>query len=657
MSVKSTMTLMPTEKWYQAPLVDALCGARDGSGVYLVKGPSSAQVERDLPALGKSIEAEGRLLFALHPSATGADGRGAFFGVLEDYVRAVEARQKLTDEARRLFEFLSISYDQPQGGSGEEWSRLSHDAAGRLWTELSRQVPAVLVVLYAHRLIPAERARLEYILRYFYADPIAALQPELVSWEQALGSVVFLDEGFDLGDVVPVGLDLSAPALDSVRSFLANDDIVQRFFDSTGGDLSQLDELVGALPRGVEQFWVHRYDRLSEDNRRVIEILAVAEEGLAADCLHQAVSEFGEARHFARVLKELVAEGFVRRRVGRGTVMLELDNADLGEAIVAQLNESHRQSIHAALAQAELGSRQEGASQAFLARHFLAAGKREEALHHGLVAARYMMQRRAFEPVRELLEKILPVANLPQAIHEIHDHLANVYAQLGNPRQALCHCGHLKRFVKDGKARADLLARSAELLVRLGECESALRLYGQAISTLGEEGADELCIADLSIGQGEALYGLGRQEEARDFADRSFQVLEPLGKARGVDAGRVDEAMIRARNLMGKVAIFKVQYDYATSLFEANHQLATQWGWEKERARAQANIGVVAIQERRYDEAHRRLTDALEISRVPGSLPRAYCLLNLGNVYQRQARYDQALDHFLEALRASRQSG
>jgi tetratricopeptide (TPR) repeat protein len=210
--------------------------------------------------------------------------------------------------------------------------------------------------------------------------------------------------------------------------------------------------------------------------------------------------------------------------------------------------------------------------------------------------------------------------------------------------------------------RAQLLERTATLLVRLGECESALRLFEEASAILEAIGGQEVGLAEIILGRGEALYGLGRHDEAHTLGRQSLEILEALaspanGEARRYEQGRLDQGIIRSRNLIGKVAIFFVHYEEAISLFEANHQLAARWGWEKEKARAQANIGVVAIQQRRFDEAHQRLSDALELSKIPGSLPRAYCLLNLGNVYQRQARYDKALDHFLEALRATRQSG
>jgi transcriptional regulator with GAF, ATPase, and Fis domain len=655
MTDKPNPMTMPHEHWYRDALIKALLDEQ-GAGVFLVKGPSSAQAERDLTPLGVELAATGRLCFALVGDRRVGDGRGPFFEILHRYVEEVETRGRLSDEARRLFEFLSTSLESLGPGGAQQWSRLSQDGAGRLWAELSRCVPAVLFVLYPGRLDSTESERLSYLLRYFYADPIAALEPELFSWERAQGSVVFFEPGF-VDAFEPKIIDLQAPALDSVRAFLANDDVVQRFFASTGGDLRQLDELIETLPQGLEQFWMHRYARLDEELRQCVDVLAAAGQPLTVDGLHKTLELLGWSRQFSRTIKELVAQGYVRRKVARATVMLELDNGDLGLAVVATLGAGRLQAIHRALAEGELATQGVNASRAFLARHFIAANEVEQGLQHGLDAVAHLMQRRSYEPARELLDELLALASSHEALRAIHDHLAMVHTQLGDPRQALRHCGHLKRFIEDAMERVTLNERMAQLLVSLGEGESALRLLEEASQWMEGVGVESLKAAELALGRGEACYGLGRHDEAQSWARVSLDGFEAEAGRAGIDMARTDEGLIRARNLLGKVAIFKVRYEEAVSLFEANNQLAATWGWDKERGRAQANIGVVALQRRQYDEALRRLTEALELSKIPGSLPRAYCLLNLGNVFQRQAQYGKALDHFLEALRASRQSG
>ncbi|MBA2661803.1 MAG: sigma 54-interacting transcriptional regulator [Bradymonadaceae bacterium] len=626
--------------------------------VFVVEGLPSAQMQREIASLRQELARQGALLFCIEATAT-AGANGHLYDAVQEYLSSVEQSGRLSAQSRELFEFLSVSLHDPFPSQGSEWCRLYRDGVSRLWASLSQVVPAVLIVLNADRLPAADLGNLTHLMRYFYADPIDALTPEAGSWERARGSVVLVGAGS--AQLVPAEIGheviaLSGDAEDAVRDFLGREDVIMRFVASTGGDLQRLGELVETLPSGVEQFWLHRYRRLDLAQMHLIDVLACAGDALGADRLHSALETLGGADYFARWLNVLTKEGFVRRTVGSGVVLLSLENADFATLVAGGLDAERRCAIHLALAEAELACNAHAPSSAFLARHFLAAGWAKEGLEHGMRAVQQHVQRRGFEAAELLLVQLREVASLPQDLHAIHAQLAEIYAALGNHRKALCHFGHLKRFVQDGAERIELLCRIGQLLVQIGECESAVRLFGLASALLEGEEASLLGV-DLMIGTGEAHYALGRHAQADTCAQLARDAIEALRAQAGVDVARADASLLRARNLLGKVAIFEARYSVATGYFQENDQLATAWGWEREMARAQANLGVVQLQQRNYTEAHSRLTRALELARVPGSLPRAYCLLNLGIVHQRQARLDDALDHYLEALRAARQSG
>ncbi len=636
-----------------------LLGQESGGRVFVAADALGAQNLQGITELQQNLAEHGVTLLVID-AATKPGSRGHLYDTVQSYLTTLESRRQLGANSQELFEFLNVSlHESRHRKTTGSWNELYRDALSRLWVSLAQQNRVSLLVLNAVQLTDLDRDQIRHLMRFFYTDPIRALLPETQAWDRALGAIVLTGPGCEV--LVADGIEhetltLSNESEQAVRQFLAREDIVQRFVRSIGGDPARLDELVSSIPEGIEQFWMHRYLRLESADQQLVEILACAQDWLSADRLHDAATKLGVADHFARHLNSLIQSGFVCRKVGSGQVLLSLEHQNLAIALASEITDSRRFEIQIALAQAEISCNPHSPCVATLARHFLAAGLAHESVQYGLLAAHQFVQRCEFDAALGALEPLLQMECSPEQRTEIHTQLAEINATLGNYRKALIHYDYLKNNISNASERIEWLCKTGNLLVKVGQAQNSLEMFEQAWALLDESGNSALEAVDILLGKGEASYALGDSKGAARWANAAIERISDVDTEVSGENARTDGNLIRARNLLGKIAIFEANYSRATEFFQQNDQLATAWGWEREVARAQANLGVVQLQLRNYGEALERLTHALELSRIPGSLPRAYCLLNLGIVHQRQAHFEIALSHYLEALRAARRA-
>lgn len=662
-----------TESWDIGTFVEALIQPQSSGKAFVVEGLSAAQVHRAAPRLRATLEAAQMPLFVLDPTGAAAGG-STFVAILLEYVRLAELRGCLSADARDLFEFVTSSDRPTQSGLFPTiGGNLYNDTLCRLWTALSREMPAVLLVANVRHCPPSELKTLQHLSRFFFADPIAQLAPELAAEDRGQGRLILLREGAELpaelAHISGVEVDLTQDAEEAVREFLADPKVVRRFIQSTGGDPKQLGELVESLPGDVQNFWLYRYERLDALSRSLIELVAVAGEPILVESLHDAMALLQASEFFARTLRQLTKAGFLNRKIGSGTVQIYLVNPDFGHAVYAQLAPAARRAMHQALADAVQNRDDSEYSGVFLARHYMAAGDEAAGYEHGKRAVRHLISRRSFEEAKGLLDSLLQVAPNPEERRVILAQCVEVQSGLGNPRQALAYCASLSELVDSPASTLRLRCQIGRLLIQVGEYDRAAELFEQvsaATSNPAEAtyfGADPR-FYDLwvegQLGEGEALFFQGDQDEAQERALRVIEALETSGKlsdAANISQSAVEMALVQARNLCGKIAVLRGSCQYGRELFEKNFVLAQQWGWDDEAARAQANLGLIALQEKNFSDALERLEQAQRIARSPSAIRRAYVYINLGIVHQRKAHYERALRHYLDALRASRQEG
>jgi transcriptional regulator with GAF, ATPase, and Fis domain len=626
--------------------------------VWALTGMSDEYASGLAPGWRGALEAEGRWLVVLDPS--GAHGARGLGEALEGVVQEVARRGALPEAVEELLEW--------QHGAVKESGGLLPDRDGgvdvlaRLYRALCEVRPLTLLVLRAGQLGPELEEQLLYLARYVFADPISELVPAgLVRREQVRGALALVldSEGvasWEQRGVVMRRVDVTQTLEAEVRAYLGRADVVQRLVAGTRGDLGRLDALVSHVGENVSNLWRYRIEQLGAGERLALELLAVCEGPVELSRLQAALGELGYVGPLAALIKQLLSEGLVVRTMQLGAARLSLVDASLAGALRVE----DAQVLHGAwvlAAQREAG--EDGEWAVFMARHALAAGEDAIALAQGARAARRLMSAGALEEAARLVEQLWPAAVRSEAtsmLAELHAMLVDLYSRMGRWRTALKHCGLLRRYVVGARGRAELVCRTASLLLKLNRYETVVALTDEVLGAL-EPGWCAVEVRAL-LEQAEARYELGQHEQAGALAERALTVLVEAERGQRMGAQESGHARLWARNLLGKVAIIATRYDQASGLFAENEALAQSWGWSGELARAQGNLGVVAMQRRDYEQAQRYLEQALDASRAAGAVvTRATCLLNLSMIHQYREDYARALDCSLEALRLARQAG
>ncbi len=643
--------------WDPDALADELCSDEHAGRLVHLIGAGGGAIGEHVGDLRNAVTERDTELLVLDP--TGGIGDGTTFReVVSTYVGRVEQHASLDEQTEGLAEFIATSRNV--GGQDDEGSvdaSSFESSACMLWERLSQVRPALLLVVHPEQLSETERSILGRFVREYLHGPFEEFGGGLDAFDSVRGCVAVVGQ---VGRETPFGvneeladvIDLTDAARQSVKAFLSREDVVDRFLASTEGNPTQLDVLMDELPTDCTNLWEHRYRDLDEPKQRVVQLLAVAEQAIPVDVLERAIDRLEMSDSAGRLMRQLRDAGFVRRSIGDGCVTLQLEDAGFARSVRSHLDESHARRIHRVLAEASTRAHHgAGLDEAFIARHFLAAGDEEAGFEYGMRAARRMHSRHALHDARELFERILPMCPSGDERREILAFLVDIYEGLGEYESALEANRELIEKAEHSEA-ARLTVERGDLLVESDDFDRAVETYEEAISE-HKPSAETRLRARLGIA--DAHYKLGDQDGARREAEASLEVIEEQGDS--LDERTTEKLDVRAKNMLGKVEIMGGNIDAARPIYERNLNVARQWGWEVEELRAEVNLAVCDLQESQYQKGISRLRDVIDRSGMPNGMPRAEPILNLGMALQRVDEYDSAMERYRDAMRAAQQSG
>jgi tetratricopeptide (TPR) repeat protein len=580
---------------------------------WVVRGLFAAQVRDRLDRLERQHRESGTVLLVLDPTTTSLDGL-PLSRVMEAYLGEVGRHTPPCEETLRLAQMLFGE----RGNDGLTANRRNQFLA-RLWTLLARRVPATLVVLHADRLGEPAADQLANFVRRVFSDPIASLAPQVNGGYRVAGTVVFVGEPRGLGlPLEQLGfetVDAQAQAPSQLRAYLRQPDVLERLVQSTAGSVSRLRTLLDELPDKVEDLLMHRFERLDASARDILEVLALA-------CRPVPSTHFDDA-----AVRQLVDEGFVRRQVDGTRVRLFIDEPDFRSRVVEQLAERRRTEIHLTLGAM---SRQEG-DEATAIYHALHTDDATQVVDEALDVAGELVARGDVDEARALLDAAQRAAGGHRAVRAARL-MVELERAAGNPSQALARLDEMMRR-GDECASAELALLRGELLLATGDHGPAAQAYTVAAEQ----------IPRARVGLAEAFYLAGKQAESSALA---YELLAELDR----EENDRHEDIVRVRNLCGKLAIFDEDYATARLHFERVDELARRHGLRAAECRAQANLGIVAMQTGASDEARDWLAKAVDSSQGNPRVDRAGLLLNLGMLEQRQGRFDAAFERYVEAI-------
>ncbi len=644
--------------WSGEALADLFLEGGETESYWALSGVSAQQVQQVLPALSGVLTSRGHILFTLDPLGVHAPLR-TFSDVIDAYVVEVTRRVGLSEKVEELIEWMHASTRNELSAHDREV--VQTDTLSRLWVALNEAMPAVMVVFHPDRLASQTTHQIGYLVRYYFHDPIESLSPELGGERRGRGVLAVVSvagETIEIeGGVVPREVDVTRHFEDEVRAYLTRPEVIRTLLETTRGDMGRLEELVTEFGANVHHLWLKKLERLEPGARQIVELLAATGDIVDMNLLHDALVQAGGGHGFGAQLKALVDQGFVQRVVQMGSVRVGLADLGLAEHLLEPFSGEQRQALHQALYRAALvGGEVDAAQTRFVAQHALKAGAIEVALEYGVRAARQMFGHGELEEATVLLDALLEHASSDVMRAELHAMSVDIWSRLGRWRHALRHCDELKHYVAGDRGRIELDLRTASLLVKLGHYETAAGILDESLERYDEGVVGCDVGARLATERGEAAFKLGDYQAAADAAQRAITILEEAEASGSIQAVALERSRMSARNLLGKVYIFQARHDEALEIFETNLALATAQRWPGESARAEGNLGVVAMQRFDYEEAITRLQRVLEFSQHSPIVSRSICLLNLAVIHHYRFEFEQAFKHTLEALRVSRQN-
>ncbi len=542
--------------------------------------------------------------------------------------------------ASGLFDYLSMAMDM--GGEASDVSEreaLIVDAMVRIAEEVVQTRTAVIVVLRPEKLSKIDRRALSAMMQHFACDPLAEIDPDGVG-ASPLG---FLWQGSpeELRGVEAEPAIAVDDQAEEIRRFLSQDHVVDQLLDTTRGDPGRLEALFGALPDTVTHLWSRRIEELTHSQRRLARYLAVANTALEVGFLDRLVDE-----SVIGVVRGLCDKGVARRSMEGGVVKVGLASEEIATGVDDGIGDVERDEIHAVLATAAVECGAEDG--AFVARHALAAGDEISGMRFGLPAARRLLRRGRWDQARSLLEQLRDVE---EATREDRRKVLMLSLRLAEAksawRQALSFHLQLEPLLESSSEEIRARRRRATYLVKVGRLDEAESEFSELLE---QDNGDVEERVRAMIGLADIGYQRGEQEQVTSWTQQAQRLL-------GDEVESRQELVVLCVSLQGKAALYRGELEQAWKCFEEAAGRARRIGLRGEESRAEINLGVVAVQQRRYEEARRRLESALEKAEMTAGTLRLNCWLNLGIVHQRRGQFGEALDNYARSLREAKRRG
>ena len=330
----------------------------------------------------------------------------------------------------------------------------------------------------------------------------------------------------------------------------------------------------------------------------MLDILAV----LQRPCTVSQIKAIGQmATSLKAPLDTLVTRNILVRDLSDARPHYRFKRVNDGRNWLASMDETMRTKYHLSIAE-RLAAGFETEPEV-VARHFIAAGARADAVPYAIAAAKRLQEALAHERAVALLEEI--VETTEDELHlEVLDQMSTLYTATGNIPSAFESLKRLSQL--DPTRRPVLRARYAQLLTTAGEYEKAREA---ALSTLPDTNDERVALRLLSIAA-DAAYRLGDLTAAEGMCDTTDYT----------NVQSSSPELLSLRNTLGKVFLFREKFDDAEALFTLNLAHAQRSANSSHQAKALINLGVVYLQRSAPDDALEKFEEARRLCEATGDL-------------------------------------
>ncbi|HXW66977.1 MAG TPA: AAA family ATPase [Thermoplasmata archaeon] len=589
----------------------------------------------------------------LIPEAAGTDGFLIGFAPrLNDAALTAPVRIE-----ERLLDALGEADERGDAIRDPLWSGIAEQ-----FLAFTRRGPTVLVLEDLHRADEPSLEAVEQLARQLQERPLwilATVRPYGSLSEGRRARLEALEATTHAGRIVLRPLSSSEVAEflqreEPGRTFSTEE--VARRHSETGGNPLLLEQLARRLigpregvggdgPRPATGSGVPAVGSLSEDEQRAVTVAAVLGAEFAFPVLLRASHE--EEERLTETLDRLVAAGWLVERPGE--VLAFPDDRRRAE-VYDRLSESRRRLLHRHAAEAiEAGGNQDLSTIYALARHYYLARVDDKSIAYNREAADVAIRSFSPEVAREHLERAL----------ESHRRLrpddwdAETEIVIELARQ-IDHQGELKQaeaLLREHRARRGLRRRLsphvlalldlylARILTDQGEWRDAERTSRTVLDSVDLAGHPRAQMVGRRL-LGEALYYMGRYDEALREHDQLLAIAKQSGDERSIAAALLWRANVLA--MMGRSEGAFAEAREAAGTLE-------RLGDAREAAHAHLFLGVLIASSGsitpRYSESIAEFQEAIRLAEKAHDVRRVgWSLFNVADILREAGRLDEATE-------------
>ncbi len=303
-----------------------------------------------------------------------------------------------------------------------------------------------------------------------------------------------------------------------------------------------------ALPRSVRDVLHARLERLSDNARRLADLIAVIGTAVAHEVVRHAANDSTATTLDAAeselivAMDELRAHGIVVEQIEQGAITYDVAHPMLRLALVDALGLARERAMHARIAgalEAVHGERPERFAEQIAAHWRLADPKINVpvAVRWLLLAGRQAMERLARREAASALQAALDRADAyptmvdADTIAVLLDELARLYRRLGEYQQAIVMCVRARDLAiarRDDIGVAVAERRLGLANEGLGRRREAIEHFDLGIMRAAAAG-DTMLLARLRLAKGDSLQALGQPVVARREIAQALDLAEQRG--------------------------------------------------------------------------------------------------------------------------------
>ena len=448
-----------------------------------------------------------------------------------------------------------------------------------------------------------------------------------------------------------------------------------------GADVTSL-----GVPGTLQELIMARFDRLTNMQRKVLQIASVIGKDFSLPVLHT-VQQAVDLQALRVTVDSLVEREFILPQQGNLDTEYTFRHILMSDAIYSTILRKERSQLHGQVGEALESTYADRLDEMveLLANHYRWSPRQDKALQYLILAGKKAARNHLNEQARQHFEtalEILPqIEHLPYQEFQAHMGMGDALAFVGEYPEARQHYQlalqaiHSQDVGLYAEENSLLFRKIARTFERKGDYDQALADLQKALDALGSSPlahaveqaevwqdigwihfrrgnfveADQYLKRALDQVNSSTAYGvvasiynrlagvamsLGDWNQAARYLRRSISIRETIGDLVGLAS---------SSNNLGYLEIEMGEFDNALENLTRNHGLVKRLGQVEGIAIALNNLGWLHILRGEPDEANQALSQALEVARQIGysSLIREV-LKNIGELHLSQGHWEQA---------------